>query len=194
MPHLIQKIPLFITTSLVRIYKIMVVLVLIWLGGAVFFTAYITKLSPAPSDIPSDAAVVFTGEKGRITAALKFCQKHDCKLIHISGIYPEFHHPKERSSFSHLHISDDEATNTQENIIQTKKWIDRHKIKSIRLFTSDYHMPRCLLEAQKWNITILPHPLHLKTNNFSRRRFLFYEYNKYLVRLALSIVKRFKLR
>jgi uncharacterized SAM-binding protein YcdF (DUF218 family) len=172
----------------------MVIAFIIWLMGAVFFTAHITRLNPAPSHIPSDGAVVFTGEKGRITATLEFCQEHDCKLIHISGIYPEFHHSKEPSSLSRLHISDDKATNTQENIIQTKKWIDRHKIKSVRLFTSDYHMPRCLLEAQKWNITIFPHPLHLKVDNISRVRFIFYEYNKYLVTLALSIVRRFKLR
>ena len=54
------------------------------------------------------------------------------------------------------------STNTVENAIETGEWIRKNKVRSIRLVTSNYHIPRSLEEFRSQNpqIKIVPHPVY----------------------------------
>lgn len=189
MTSLIRKLSCLIFTLFTKIYRALIMCFFAWLVGGLFFAIYITRLTPYPAHIPTDGAVVFTGERGRIAHALEFCHQHLCKKIHISGVYPGSHHT-ESESFPDLSISYDQATDTRENIMYTQEWIRQNHLTSVRLFTSDYHIPRCLFQARQWHITVIPHPLHLAMEDTYRVRVIFREYNKYLLTLAHYIGKK----
>ncbi len=71
------------------------------------------------------------------------------------------------------------------NAIEIADFISNHGISSIRLVTSSYHMPRALLEVQRFipmnsRVNVVPHPVFSEYQNYS---VLFKEYNKYLIRI-----------
>ena len=80
-----------------------------------------------------------------------------------------------------------EATDTKGNADETAQWVIDHDVKSIRLITSSYHVPRALLELgrQMPGVTILNHPV--KTGNEKDLtaqpywEMVFREYNKTLL-------------
>ena len=148
-----------------------------WLCGLVVFVLYVRSLSVPDISVQTDGIVVFTGDAGRISAALQiFYEQKQKPLLHFSGFVDRLHR------IDHAHISYDEAINTLDNIQQTNSWLSENSIQSVRLITSDYHMPRCLcLAKQFWpsSIVILCHPLHQKKHVDFRKWFL--EYNKYLL-------------
>ena len=59
---------------------------------------------------------------------------------------------------------EDKSTNTYSNALQTLAWIKKSKINSITLITSNYHMPRALMEFKVIlkNIKIYPYVLNDK--------------------------------
>jgi len=54
------------------------------------------------------------------------------------------------------------SKNTVENAIKTNEWIKDNNIKSIRLVTSNYHMPRSVLEFKSQNagVKIILNPVY----------------------------------
>ena len=152
--------------------KIILTLFFVWLIGGCFFALSISQIQPPPLE-HTEGIVVFTGEKGRVHQAMALYHKGWGSFLHISG-----HRKKKPSS---PHISYDEAQNTQENVIFALAWIKKHRVRSVRLVTSDYHMPRCLALARPiWQVPIIPHPLHLCLNRSTRIPKIFKEYNKWL--------------
>ena len=143
-----------------------------WILGACFFAISISHDTP-PSLEHTQGVVVFTGEKGRIEHALALYRKGWSSFLHISG--------KRKKGEITPHISHDDALNTRENVEFTLAWIKKHRLSSVRLVTSDYHMPRCLSLARPvWPTKIVPHPLHLSLNSATRTLKIFREYNKWL--------------
>ncbi|SFJ47348.1 YdcF family protein [Thermoflavimicrobium dichotomicum] len=57
-------------------------------------------------------------------------------------------------------ILEDQSTNTQENLLNTRKILDQHHLKQIYLVTHDYHMHRALIYAKQAHITASPAPVH----------------------------------
>ncbi len=106
----------------------------------------------------TDGIVIFTGEIDRETAAWQLYHQGLAEKFHISGRYIGF--PKNRYPAA---ITVDFAPNTLRNVQLTEQWIRWNHLRSIRLVTADYHMPRCLLLAgQLWpKIKVFPHPVHV---------------------------------
>ena len=83
---------------------------------------------------------------------------------------------------------DEKSTNTVENAIEAAAWVKKNNIRSIRLVTSNYHMPRSMAEfrANNREVTILAHPVYSERvrKNWWRswRSFVLIasEYNKFL--------------
>jgi len=82
------------------------------------------------------------------------------------------------------------AINTVGNAKETADWVAANNIKSIRLVTSSYHMPRALVEFRKHlpGVTIIPHPVFpadFKRDNWRNSEFtrnlILIEYTKYLL-------------
>ena len=58
---------------------------------------------------------------------------------------------------------ENQSTDTYSNAIESYKWIKKNNFKSITLITSDYHMPRALMEFKQKLNDIRITPLSLKS-------------------------------
>lgn len=132
---------------------------------------------PSPK-IFTDGTVVFTGENGRIKEAISIFLNKSSNFFHVSG---------DNQCKMPSNITCDFARNTKENIALTKLWIEKNNIQSLRLITSDYHMPRALLFARSLEVKILPHPLHINLNSSKRIYRIFKEYNKWLLSFVIHM-------
>ncbi|GHU12693.1 hypothetical protein FACS189449_06840 [Alphaproteobacteria bacterium] len=108
-----------------------------------------------------DNVVIPTGGRNRITYALQFIKNNLSqapKNIFISGVY-------RKSTIQDIlmgrKIDDDlnfilekRARNTKENAKEINEWIKGNCIKEILMVTSDYHMPRSVLELRHLNIEV----------------------------------------
>ena len=78
------------------------------------------------------------------------------------------------------------AENTIENGMESSMWARNNNIRSVRLMTSYYHMPRSLLIFRKYlpDAEIIPHPVVPEGGGSAlspaRLRLAFSEYNKYM--------------
>ena len=72
-----------------------------------------------------------------------------------------------------------QAVDTRSNADETAKWVNRHRFKSVRLVTTDWHMRRAeyeLARAVGDKVTIVPDAVHSEPSFAT----LFREYHKYL--------------
>ena len=150
-------------------------LFLIWLGGFIIFQQYIRK-RPIDSTTKTDAIVVLTGGKNRIAEAVKLYNNGLADMLFISGVEPHvnFGSLEKQNKIQIMRQKDHvilgkEATNTIENAIEVSEIIRRNNLKSIRLVTSYYHMPRSLNELKALNpdVEVIEHPVYSK--NVSKR-------------------------
>ena len=63
---------------------------------------------------------------------------------------------------------ENQSTDTYSNAIESYKWIKKNNFKSITLITSDYHMPRALIEFKQKLNDIRITPLLLKSEQSDR--------------------------
>jgi uncharacterized SAM-binding protein YcdF (DUF218 family) len=74
-----------------------------------------------------------------------------------------------------------ESVDTRSNAEEAQRWLARHKYKSVRLITSDWHMRRARYEFER----VLDHEYELIPDAVTTEpgfAILFSEYNKYLLR------------
>jgi uncharacterized SAM-binding protein YcdF (DUF218 family) len=135
--------------------------------GIVGFAASIPKEVEDP-DSTTDAIVVLTGGSLRLTAGFHLFTEHRAPLLFVSGVNREV----ELASLPALVGADKDALaccvtlghaagDTIGNAEETASWAGEHAIRSIRLVTAAYHMPRSLLEFRRLmpGVAILPHPV-----------------------------------
>ena len=182
---------------------------LFWVNLAVMlaflFGLWIVGLIRYASDIPgkvidattsTDAIVVLTGGSGRLNAGLDLLSKDLAGLMFVSGVYRGIDVRKllqvtRRDPLGlEKRISIGNAVNTRENAEETAKWVRQKAIKSLRLVTAAYHMPRSRLEFANVmpGVEIVPHPVfpeHVKQNEWwawpGTAALMASEYNKYLM-------------
>ena len=82
------------------------------------------------------------------------------------------------------------SKDTYSNANETSKWVNKNNIKEILLITSNYHMPRSILEFNNImpNLKILPYPIKPEQHkinewlkSFETFSLVFIEYCKYIV-------------
>jgi uncharacterized SAM-binding protein YcdF (DUF218 family) len=137
-----------------------------WGGGLVWFANQIPDEVADPFT-PTDAIVVLTGGQGRLEAGLNLLTGEKAERLFVSGVYRGIDVKTLLRMFrqtrtdleDRVRIGD--ATNTAGNATETWDWIRQHDIRSIRLVTAGYHMPRSLLEFHHAmsDVTIIPHPV-----------------------------------
>ena len=85
---------------------------------------------------------------------------------------------------------DSVSHNTYSNAIETSKWVSKNNIEEILLITSNYHIPRSILEFQNKmpNLKILYYPIIPKKHqinkwlkSFETFSLIFIEYCKYII-------------
>lgn len=163
-----------------------------WVVGLCLF-AYSINHFPTDTQTHTQAIVVLTGGRNRISEAVKLLNQGLADKLFISGV-------EKNTSLQDISISQDipmpkkkvslekKSTNTIENAIETQAWLKKHNITSIRLVTSNYHLPRSIQEFQYQNshLHIVPHPVfseHVAKEWWTKTRsfcLIASEYNKFL--------------
>lgn len=166
----------------------------LWSAGAITYivsTQYVEPLYPSQK---TDAIVILTGDNYRIEDGLDLWSQLLAPELFISGVNEKTNRTDILSAWKgerRLPLCcltlDFESKTTRQNAIQTARWIEKNYIRSIRLVTSDYHMPRAVLEfkAVMPDLEIIEHPVRHKLNkqyNKSWLRLLVIEYSKNILR------------
>ncbi|MBL6928575.1 MAG: YdcF family protein [Rhodospirillales bacterium] len=183
-----------------------VVLMASWGAGLVWFANQIPDTVADPLT-PTDAIVVLTGGQGRLETGLNLLSSDKAGKLFVSGVYRGIDVKTLLRMFRHTGADMEErvrigdATNTAGNAAETSDWIRRHDIRSIRLVTASYHMPRSLLEFRHAmsDIAIIPHPVF--SDNVKQKKWWAWrgttaliagEFTKYLLARARHVISRSK--
>ena len=170
-----------------------------WLIGLLWFATHLPTAVAEPTR-QTDAIVVLTGGSGRIQQGLALLAEKRAKKLFISGVYRGVD-VRELLRVSQQSPADleccvalgYEADSTRGNARETAGWLNEQGLRSLRLVTAAYHMPRSLLEFRRAmpGVEIVPHPVfpeHVKQRNWWRwpgsASLIVSEYSKYLIALA----------
>ena len=171
----------------------LMVLVAIWFAGFVAFDHRINAIEIDESS-KADAIVVLTGGRNRVGKAVHLLNAERADKLFISGVFKntsleELQNRGDVEIFNSEQVTlDKEAKNTVENAKITAEWIKDHNIKSIYLVTSNYHMPRSMVEFRYYNpkLEIIPYPVYSDKmdkkwwKNWKSFKLLAGEYNKFI--------------
>lgn len=167
--------------------KFLLALVVLWALGFLWFW----KTLPKPVDIAArtDGIIALTGGEGRLAYAVSMLEKGLAPRVLITGVHPD---TGKKLLAAQLGVRPElmeccidiehEAGNTVGNARAAAQWVRENRIRSVRLVTSDYHMPRAMLEFR----TALPDAEIIPTPVVGPIRMtgLLGEYVKYSVRLV----------
>jgi uncharacterized SAM-binding protein YcdF (DUF218 family) len=143
----------------------------------------------------ADGIVALTGGAQRIGDAIDLLAHGYAKRLLISGVNERTSreqisslNPGQRRLFDCCVDLDYRARNTIGNAIETRRWAEQNGFDAIIVVTSNYHMPRTIVELDHVlpNLQKIPYPVaatidpHDWWHNPSAARVLFTEYLKFL--------------
>jgi uncharacterized SAM-binding protein YcdF (DUF218 family) len=176
------------------------------IASAIGFFAFLLTLPRPNGHSPrAEAVVVYTGVGGqRIAAGMKLLEEGAGERLLISGVHPETTRssiaalwPGEPAQFECCVDLGIEAKTTIGNAREVGDWAARHGYKRLILVTSDYHMPRALVETRDYMNSAAIVPYAVRSGFLSERgapvglagwRNLVVEYLKYLAASARTLV------
>ena len=160
---------------------------LLYALGFVLFAFTLGKPASAKAET-TDAAVVLTGGPGRIQQGIEVLKDGKAERLLVAGVDPAVTKPdlarQMKGSRKWLTCCVDlgsESVDTRSNAEEAQRWLNRHKYKSIRLITSDWHMRRAQYEFSRvlgGKYEVIPDAVRTEPSFIT----LFGEYNKYLLR------------
>jgi len=128
------------------------------------FVITITQSKPQMPDTVTDAVVVLTGGPGRVEAGFQIVADNKARAMLITGV----HNGVKLSDLLNVGLNKEAIRNavlahccitlgyvaesTLDNAAETSDWMKEQKLApdaSIRIVTSDYHMPRALLQFKR---------------------------------------------
>jgi uncharacterized SAM-binding protein YcdF (DUF218 family) len=166
------------------IRRILSLLILAYAFGYALFVV----LLPGPGDNrATDAIVVLTGGAGRIDRGLELLEKGRARRMLISGVDRSVrpielavHSGRDQALFECCIDLGRESVDTRSNAEETARWLAKHKFRTVRLVTTDWHMARARFELSRrtGDVDVLGDAIDSEPSF----RQLFAEYNKYLLR------------
>jgi uncharacterized SAM-binding protein YcdF (DUF218 family) len=186
---------------------VLVLVAVIWAVGLVAFAGRVARSTPPPEPPVADGVVALTGASdARITAAMKLLEDGKARRMLISGVNPQASRADIRGVAKATRRLYDccvdlgfQALDTVGNARETAHWARRHKYSSLIVVTSDFHMPRAMLElkAALPDVAFTPYPVRSADLNARRwwrsqegARRMTVEYCKYLAILARESLLR----
>ncbi len=172
---------------------LIVCLFVLWSAGFVLFSRTINAY-PQDNKTKTDAIIALTGGRNRISAAVKLLNQGLAPRLLISGVQKDIPR-KDIEKINAIKLTgkpeieiEDKSQNTVENAIEATDWIKKNNICSIRLVTSNYHLPRSIQEFRSLNknLKIIIHPVYSEKvsakwwKNFGSFLLVASEYNKFL--------------
>ena len=188
-----------------RILAAVVIAVLLWGVGLFAFADRVRAITPAPEPAAADGVVALTGPSAeRINAAVRLLEQGKGQRLLVSGVNREVRREELRALTPGSSRLFDccvdlgfDAEDTLGNAQEIAAWARAKDFDSLIVVTSDYHMPRSLLEIRGMapEVALTAHAVRtpsLDSDNWWRSpadaRRMALEYNKYLVVLARETV------
>lgn len=160
--------------------------VLLWALG---FALFATTLPRPAGDRATDAIVVLTGGAGRIDRGLDLLARRRARRLLVSGVDRTVRKAelaaRTRRPLALFECCVDlgkESVDTRSNARETAAWLARFGFRSVRLITTDWHMPRAhrdLAAALRGSGVAIVVDAVPSEPGFTT---LFGEYHKYLLR------------
>jgi uncharacterized SAM-binding protein YcdF (DUF218 family) len=142
-------------------------LALAFVGAAAGFVAFLSQLRGAEI-VPgrkADGIVVLTGGSSRVPDAMELLAAGYGRRLLISGVHPTSTAsdisrtlPENQSFMTCCVDLDRSAVSTRGNAAETRRWARERGFKSLIVVTSNYHMPRAIVEFAHAmpDITLIP--------------------------------------
>lgn len=146
----------------------LLVVAMIWAVGLFAFASRVQQSTPVPEPPPAEGIVVLTGANSneRIAAAVDLLAERLGQRVLVSGVNPEVSREELRRASKTVRRLYDccvdlgfMAADTVGNARETAEWARARRYESLIIVTSDYHMPRAMLELR----AVLRPPMLLET-------------------------------
>src|SRR5690348_3927658 len=138
-----------------------------FVGACVGFVGFLSQLrgaevKPARN---ADGIVVLTGGSSRVSDAMELLAAGYGKRLLISGVHPtnDVHDISRTLPDNHKLLNccvdlDHSAVNTRSNAAETRRWARERGFTSLIVVTSNYHMPRAIVELSHAmpDVTLIP--------------------------------------
>lgn len=171
--------------------RLLSALLLVYLLG---FVAFAIMLPRPADDRQTDAVVALTGGPGRIERGLNLLRQGRARRMLISGVDRRVR-PHELAKEYGVPDSlvdaqvdlGHESVDTRSNADETAAWLKRRRYKSVRLVTTDWHMPRARFELARVlpeGVTLIADPVPSEPSLVVLVR----EYSKYVLRRAAALL------
>src|SRR5450755_4199833 len=134
---------------------IVAALAVVFVVAAIGFAGFLSQLRDAEikPDRKADGIVVLTGGSSRVSDAMELLADGYGKRLLISGVHPTNDAsdisrslPDNQSLLDCCVDLDRSAVNTRSNAAETRRWAHERGFKSLIVVTSNYHMPRAIVE------------------------------------------------
>ena len=138
-----------------------------FVGAGFGFVAFLSQLRGAEVKPAStaDGIVVLTGGSSRVSDAMELLAAGYGKRLLISGVHPtnDVHDISRTLPDNHKLLNccvdlDRSAINTRSNAAEARRWAHERGFKSLIVVTSNYHMPRAIVELSHAmpDVTLIP--------------------------------------
>lgn len=126
----------------------------IWLVGFFAFFGFVIAQKQEAAEKVADLTVVLTGGTGRVEAGFDILSQGKSKALLISGVHrdvtlqhlADLWQGDRQTILSHCCITlGHKADDTESNAEETRDHIASKDVQSLRIVTSDYHMPRAYI-------------------------------------------------
>ena len=146
---------------------IVAALAIAFVAAAIGFAGFLSQLRGTETKPlrAADGIVVLTGGSSRVSDAMELLADGYGKRLLISGVHPTNDAsdisrslPDNQSLLRCCVDLDRSAVNTRSNAAETRRWAHERGFKSLIVVTSNYHMPRAIVELSHAmpDITLIP--------------------------------------